>query len=224
MGRQGLFFSIGLIASFGAAPVAYAEPDQSWTGFFLSGPPDKDSKLLVWFDGHARFREGAGEIDVSIVRPGLGWRVSSTLDVYAGYAHISQYRETGDIEEHRLWQQAIYPIADFAGGKLTGRTRLEQRFRDTGDDTGWRLRQFLRFGRPIDGTPFGIVVSNEVFIGLNQTDWGQQDGYDQNRLFLGASWQIQSSMRLEGGYLNQHINGTNDVKRDNFAVNLFGAF
>ena len=65
MGRLSLFFSMGLIASFGAAPVAYAEPDQSWTGFFLSGPPDKDSKLLVWFDGHARFRDGAEEIDVA---------------------------------------------------------------------------------------------------------------------------------------------------------------
>ncbi len=212
------------ILALGVAPIAYAEPDQSWAGVFFSGTPIKDSKLLVWLDGHARFRDGAEDIDVSIVRPGIGWRVSPTVDLYVGIASVTQHRDTGDIEERRLWQQAVYQIADFAGGKLTGRTRLEQRFREAGDDTGWRLRQFLRYGRPIDGTPLGIVVSNEIFFGLNQTGWGQEDGFDQNRLFLGISWQVQPTVRMEGGYLNQHINLSNDVTRDNLGVNLFGSF
>ena len=124
------------ILALGVAPIAYAEPDQSWAGVFFSGTPIKDSKLLVWLDGHARFRDGAEDIDVSIVRPGIGWRVSPTVDLYVGIASVTQHRDTGDIEERRLWQQAVYQIADFAGGKLTGRTRLEQRFREAGDDTG----------------------------------------------------------------------------------------
>jgi len=216
--------SLSLALGLAGTPLAYAEQDQSWAGLFLSGPVSKDSSVLVWFDGHTRFRDGASSLDVSILRPGIGWRVNPKLDLYVGYARATQHRETGDVEEDRLWQQALYPIAEIAGGKLTGRTRLEQRFRETGDDMGWRFRQFLRYGRPFDGTPFGAVVSNEVFFGLNQTDWGQRDGFDQNRLFLGASWQVHPKMRLEGGYLNQHINGTTDVKRDNIAVNLFASF
>ena len=212
------------IVAFGVAPIANAEPDQSWAGVFLSGAPVKDSRFLVWVDGHARLRDGAEDIDVSIVRPGVGWRVSPTVDLYVGIASVTQHRDTGDVQEQRLWQQAVYQIADFAGGKLTGRTRLEQRVRDTGDDAGWRLRQFLRYGRPIDGTPLGIVASNEVFVGLNQTDWGQEAGFDQNRLFLGISWQVQPKIRIEGGYLNQHINLKNDVTRDNLAVNMFASF
>jgi Protein of unknown function (DUF2490) len=221
MKHSGSMFALGAITTLAAAPVAEAQQDQTWAGAFVSGAPSKESPLLVWFDGHARFRDGAEELDVSILRPGVGWRVNGQLDVYVGYASVTQHRDTGDIEEDRIWQQLVYPIADIAGGKLTGRTRLEQRFRDTGGDTGWRLRQFLRYGRPIDGTSFGIVASTEVFVGLNEADWGQADGFDQNRLFLGASWQITPQLRLEGGYLNQHINGPTDTTRDNLAFNLF---
>lgn len=219
-----LAVTFAALMTISAAPLAAAEPDQAWAGVFLSGQPDKESKLLVWFDGDARFRDGGDELDVSIIRPGIGWRVSSKLDLYAGYAHVTTHRDAGDVEEERFWQQASYPVAELAGGKLTGRTRLEQRFRETGDDTGWRFRQFFRYGRPVEGTPFGGVISNEVFISLNETDWGQQDGYDQNRLFLGASWQINPRLRLEGGYLNQQINTATDITRDNVALNLFASF
>jgi hypothetical protein len=203
---------------------AHAEPDQTWTGFFLSGKPAESSKLLLWFDGHARFRDGAEELDVSILRGGLGWRVNKKLDVYAGYAAVTQYRDAGNVDEQRIWQQMVYPIADIAGGKLTGRTRLEQRLRETGDDTGWRIRQFVRYGRPIGDGPFGIVIWDEVFFGLNDADWGQREGFDQNRLFLGGTWQATPKLRFEAGYLNQHIDGSPSITRDSIGLNLFASF
>ncbi len=212
------------ILALGFSPAAHAQPDQYWTGVSLSGAPVTDSRLLLWLDGQARFRDGAGDLEVSVIRPGIGWRVSPKLDVYVGVASITQHGDGGDVEEQRLWQQANYHIADIQGGRLSGRTRLEQRVRDTGDDTGWRLRQSFRYGRPIDGTPLGLVVSNEVLVAMNQTDWGQQDGFDQNRLFLGVSWQAQPRVRIEGGYLNQRINLKDDVTRDNLSVNMFVTF
>jgi hypothetical protein len=206
------------------APPALAEPDQVWAGVFASGTPVDGSRLLLWFDGHARYREGGDELDVSIVRPGVGWRVDDGVDVYAGYARVTLHRDGGDLGEDRFWQQALYPLGKFGGATLSGRTRLEQRWRETGDDTGWRLRQFVRLGVPIEGGPFSIVVWDEVFLGLNDADWGQASGYDQNRLFLGAAWRVNDRVRLEGGYLNQDINGARDERRDNIAVSLFTSF
>jgi hypothetical protein len=213
----------GASALLCAAP-AFAEPDQVWTAVSASGAPVEGSRMLLWFDGHARFREGGDDLDVTILRPGVGWRLENGVDLYAGYAHVTLHRDSGDLEEHRSWQQAIYPLGALGKATLTGRTRLEQRFRDMGDDTGWRIRQFVRLSVPIERSPFSFVASDEVFINFNDADWGQAGGYDQNRLFLGAAWRINGSLRLEGGYLNHDINGEPDERRDNLAVNLFASF
>jgi hypothetical protein len=211
-----------------AAPASAAAHDdrQVWTAAFASGPVQEGSRVLAWFDGHARFREEGERLDVTIVRPGIGWRVSPRLDLWAGYAHVTLRRPGPDGEEHRAWQQATYPIADIAGGRLTGRTRLEQRFREGGDDTGLRLRQFVRWSRPIAASDVSVVVSNETFIGINDTDWGQADGYDQNRAFVGLGWQVAPKLRLEAGYMNQHIDVSSgpDRRNDNLLVSAFATF
>ena len=209
------------------ASVASAQDDtQSWNAVFASGPVSENSRLLVWFDGHARFRDEGSDLDTTIMRPGVGWRASPRLDLWAGYALVSTRRPGPDVEEHRAWQQATYPVATIAGGRFTGRTRLEQRFRDGGDDTGWRLRQFLRWSRPIEGGPVSVVVSNETFIGLNDTDWGQGAGFDQNRAFAGLAWQASPGLRIEGGYMNQHIEGgaRPDRTNDNLVLSVFQTF
>jgi len=211
-------------ASWICAPVVSAEERQAWLAAFASGPISSDSRVLGWIDAHARFRDDGETLDTVILRPGIGWRVNARLDVWAGYARIEGRRAGRDLEEERAWQQATYPLAEWAGGRLTGRTRLEQRFRDTGDDTGWRLRQFLRYGRPFAGTDFGIVVSNEAFFGLNQADWGQRSGFDQNRALIGGYFQPRKSLRIEAGYLNQYIRvpgRTQDRALHNLSLTVF---
>lgn len=208
-----------------AAPAAAQDPDgdfQAWSALFVSGPASKDSRVLLWFDGHARFRDDAGDLGVSILRPGIGWRVNPDLDLWAGYARVISRPEAGaDVEENRLWQQATYPIAPAFGGALAGRTRLEQRFRETGDDTGWRLRQFVRWESA--ARPVSLVAWNELFVNFNDADWGQNAGFDQNRLFAGAAWRPNKSVRFEGGYLNNVLNlpGASEQVNHNLSVGLF---
>ena len=187
---------------------ARAESDfQTWNAVLVSGPAGDGSRLLLWFDGHARFNDDASDLGVSILRPGLGWRVSGDLDLWAGYARIvSRSDGAPDIEEDRLWQQATYPVTDLFGGRVTGRSRLEQRFRGTGDDTGWRWRQFFRWEKRFDGTSWSPVIANELFVNFNDADWGQRSGFDQNRLFLGGAYRFSEKVRFEGGYLNNVIN------------------
>jgi hypothetical protein len=196
---------LGVLALALLGAPASAADDHVWTAAFVNGPAAKDSRVLLWFDAHARFSEFPDDLSVTILRPGIGWRTSHAVDLWAGYARVVTRRAGSDLEEDRLWQQSTYGIAKPLGGTLTGRTRLEQRFR--GGGTGWRLRQWLRFGRPIEGTPFALVASNELFYGLNSTRWGQRDGFDQNRAFVGGAWQAAPRLRAEAGYLNHHVNG-----------------
>lgn len=70
-------------------------------------------------------------------------------------------------------------------------TGSRQRFRDDGDDTGWRFRQFFKLVYPLPDKPdVSLVAYDELFFGLNNTDWGVESGFDRNRLFLGAGWTV----------------------------------
>jgi len=185
---------------------------QPWTAIAAAGPVSDRSQLLLWFDGHARMRDDASNLGVTILRPGLGWRVSDGLDVWLGYARVTGHVPGPNIDEDRFWQQASYPIATVLGGSLSGRTRTEQRFRKQGD-TGHRLRQMLRWSRPIGSGPFAAVLSDELFLNINDTSWGQASGFDQNRLFLGGAVTISDSARFELGYMHNRLRGdrTNHV-------------
>ncbi len=205
---RALFSAVVATAAFiSAAAAEDVESDfQAWNAIAIAGPVQEDSRFLVWFDGHARFRDDASDLGVSILRPAVGWRATDNLDLWVGYARVvSRSEDAPNVEENRVWQQATYPIVDLFGGNFAGRTRLEQRFRDTGVETGWRLRQFVRWGRPIAGD-WSAVVWDELFINLNDADWGQQDGFDQNRIFVGAGLQVTDWGRFEAGYLNNILN------------------
>jgi len=196
-----------LLAIAGLAPdPSFADDQQAWSAVFVNGPVARESRLLGWFDGQARFREGGDELDVTLLRPGVGWRVGPKLDLWLGLARIETQRAGDDLVEERAWQQATYPVAKWAGGTLSGRTRLEQRFRDAGDDTGWRLRQFFRYARPLASHEhLGLLASTEVFYSLNEADWGQRSGFDQNRALLGGYYQLSGRWRIEAGYMHQYI-------------------
>lgn len=218
--------AFGASAALACLSAPVAAQDQVWSSVNASGRTSPDSRWLVWFDGHARFREGGETLDTTILRPGVGYRLSPRLDLWLGYAHVTNRRPGPDVEEHRVWQQATYPIARIAGGALTGRTRLEQRFRDGADDTGWRLRQFVRWSRPLGGSSVSAVLANETFVAVNDTDWGQRDGFDQNRAFVGLAWQATPEARLEAGYLNQRIDGGArlDAVNDTLSLAVFANF
>lgn len=67
-----------------------------------------------------------------------------------------------------------------------------------------------------------MVVWNEIFLGLGETDWGQPGGFDQNRLFVGPAFFLSSWARLEPGYLAVYIDrASGDLLAHAFSVNLF---
>lgn len=215
--------SVAVFAFASAASVSAQEVEsdfQSWNAIAIAGPVKDDSRLLLWFDGHARFNNDASDLGVSIIRPALGWRVNDNLDAWAGYARVVS-RDDGrpDIEEDRFWQQATYSLPDVFGGGLGGRSRLEQRFRGTGE-TGWRYRQFVRWARPIGNSDLSAVVWDELFLNINEADGVQRSGFDQNRLFVGAAWRFTQSGRFEAGYLNNILDTPLDEEQVNHNLSL----
>ena len=208
----------GMAGLLGGA--ARADDTELWTSLAISGPASEDSRALLWFDGHLRFADKGDSLGTAIVRPGVGWRVNERLDVWAGYAHIVSHASHPNVKEHRAWQQASVAAGTWLGGAVSLRTRLEQRFRQGADGSGLRLRQFVRWARPIEATRLSWVLSDEVFFNLNETDWGQVQGFGQNRAFAGVAFQGTRDLRLEGGYLHNHIDGGRGRDRTNHNLSL----
>lgn len=167
----------------------------------------KLDKWRFWLEGQGRFRDNAGAIDQSLARSAIGYQLTDRASVWLGYGHIANYpRPGGRIQhEHRIWQQLL--LTDSAPfGDLTSRTRLEQRFIQNVDPVEWRLREFVRFSRPIEkDSPFSFIVWNEVFLRLNSTTPSTRFGFDQNRAFAGIGYTFSKQARLEVGYMNQII-------------------
>lgn len=208
------------VAICAAGGTAAADTDtQVWTASGATAAVSPGERgVSAWFDAHLRRSDGG---IVHIARPGLGYRVNRDLSVWLGYAWVPVVPDQGDtLHEHRIWQQAIYKLA--AGGvSLQSRTRFEQRFGDGGDDVGLRLRQFVRAGRAIGDSPFGLVAWDEVFIGLNDTDWGAPRGFDQNRLFVGGWAAVAPHLRVELGYLFLYVDRDDDTVGHVLATNVF---
>lgn len=193
---------------FGAAQPAVAEDDtQAWAAVIASGTVRGD--LFLWLEGQARAIDDVGGGSQLVLRPAIGARIGRDAHAVVGYAYVRTDPETGrTTEEHRIWQQLQFAaLRTKAGAPLViSRTRLEQRMIEGRDDTGWRLRQFVRLQVPIARKgAVQAVAFTEGFFNLNSTQWGARDGVDQWRTFVGVGLPVARRMRLEPGYLNQRV-------------------
>ena len=197
-----------------------------WNALFTQDRFTDDSPVRWWFDGHYRLFDDTNGFGQSIVRPGLGLDVCKNSALWAGYAWIRTSPNRGaDVNEHRIWQQWTWSRANDPF-KFAARTRFEQRLIESSDDTGLRLRQFVRAQKNLGAcSRRTFVVWDELFIALNDTDWGQRSGFDQNRIFVGFGFKKHhaSPWRVEIGYMNQAVNQQGPVNRSNhiFALNFF---
>lgn len=203
---------------------ATSEDKQFWLNLTSMGSIKGD--LVYFAEIQPRVGDGVSRIDQALFRGALGWKLSPAVTLYQGFAHVVVPVDGGqDVNEERGFQQLNWTMGKPWGGELSSRTRLEQRWRSDGDDMGWRLREMLRYEKPLraGSEALNALVYAEVFVALNDTDWGARGGFDQLRSFVGAELGLPGASTLEVGYLNQLINQRGGDTRVNHvaAVTLF---
>jgi len=213
----------------GAVQAQTVDDTGVWGALFARGDLAEDAtdgRLKWWFDGHARFFDDTDGFGQSIVRPGIGYQLGETATLWAGYGWIrTSPAAASDFDEHRIWQQLTW--SEPCGPATLGfRSRLEQRFLETGSDTGWRFRQLVSYRRPFAcNDRFTLVAWDECFFHLNDTNWGADAGFDQNRIFFGIGrlCDCTGGRRIEVGYLNQYIGrpGRDDLSNHLLSINLY---
>jgi len=135
----------------------------------------------------------------------VGYRLNRVTTMWAGYTHNPQY-SAGDftVMEHRAREQITFDgFAKLGNGKFNGRLRLEQRWREHVDGTGWRLRPYLKYSLPIAGK-LALNVSSEPFLNFNTTAFQRKSGLDRVRNLVSVSTPLGKAVTGEIGYMNQH--------------------
>ena len=224
MRRIALSLLAPLALSASPLRAATSEDEQFWLNLTSMGSIKGD--LVYFAEIQPRVGDGVSRIDQALFRGALGWKLSPAVTLYQGFAHVVVPVDGGhDVNEERGFQQLNWTMGKPWGGELSSRTRLEQRWRSDGDDMGWRLREMLRYEKPLraGSDALNALVYAEGFVALNDTDWGARGGFDQLRSFVGAELGLPGASTLEVGYLNQLINQRGGRSRVNHvaAVTLF---
>ena len=207
-----------------APQIACAETshdEQVWVNLTAMG--SISDKLVYFAELQPRVGDGVSRLDPLLLRGAVGWKLSPSVTLYQGYAHVISPVDGGrDINEERSFQQLNVALGKPLGGELSSRTRLEQRWRSDGGDMGWRLREMLRYEHPLKAGSDAVnaLVYAEGFIALNDTDWGARGGFDQLRSFVGAEVGLPGASTLELGYLNQTIDQTRGRVRMNHVASI----
>jgi len=188
-----------------AAPATASDDSQLWTGGNATAKLSDRWRLSEEIT--ARFsdnRHGLYEIESNTL---IGYRLSKIVTVWAGYTHDPQY-SAGDftVMERRAREQVTLDnFANLGPGRLSGRLRMEQRWRERTDGTGWRVRPYLKYALPLHkGGHTALVLSTEPFLNLNTTEFQRASGLDRARTFVGISTPFVKNLTADIGYLNQH--------------------
>lgn len=186
---------------------AAAQEFHMWNNVVVQGSLSGD--LLFTADTSVRFNQDVTRWSLTLVRVGLGWRVSPRLSLFAGYAQAwAPTSNDGRLVEQRLWQQASYPIVGGPHARLTGRTRLEQRRLEGRDGTSWRLRQQVRLAVPIGSGPRApsLVMAHELLWNVEDGSIPAfREGADQNRTTVGMTVPLGPQLRVEPAWMRQQL-------------------
>ncbi len=213
-----LFFALLVLVSLQVRARVVSD-NQGWMNLnaFISAPRDWQFYLEV----QPRFIEQRHDLGITLYRAAVGRTVAPGLSVWLGYGFI-EYSHPQDSYEDRPFLQLLHTHA-FEKFKLTNRTRWEGRFLQNHTPPSSRFRHLLRLQwRTPLAVPIAVVVWDEWFWNSNSIKAGPQEGFDQNRAFVGMGWLFGEEEKniIELGYMNQYVNGAVDRRNHVLAGQL----
>ena len=235
-----LFISFFILNSLNAQNTRTSNYNSiGWYNYF--GTFKVSEKFGIHTEYQFRRNEIITEWQQSLLRVGVNYQLNPNIQFRLGYAWIETfpYGEIPingmgkDFTEHRIFQMVTVTdkVSIF---DLSHRFMLEQRWLGTYSDPTLhvedkylflnRLRYMFRLQLPLKGkeikanTPY-LAAYDEVFIGFGENV--NENVFDQNRLGVLLGYQFNSTLRVEGGYLNQivqlgrEVNGSNVFQYNN---------
>jgi hypothetical protein len=179
--------------------LAQQEDEQLWLAASASTAIGDGTRLTL--ESIGRFSDNAGGFFHDEFGGMIAFTPKDGVELAIGYRHVDDYDHgRAKPNEERTRQQATVLL----GGGFSGRLRFEQRFQSAGSAIGFRLRPQLRFTLPLNTKGLALFATQEHFINLNTTSWGQRGGYERMRNAAGISIPLLPRLKGDVGYLNQY--------------------
>ena len=170
MNRIGNVSTALLLIVLCAGPAWSKRDPQVWTTgaatVDLGGPWRLNEDVVARFSEN---RGGLYEIELNTL---LGYRIGNGITLWGGYTHDPQYLDgEHTVTEHRIREQVTFDkLTKIGSATLSGRLRLEQRWRPSVDGTAWRFRPYLKLAMPLQRKT-NLNFSSEFFVDLNTTSF-----------------------------------------------------
>jgi hypothetical protein len=180
----------------------------------------------IIFDAQIRSADQWREIETTIIRPGLSFRLNKKSSLSFGLALVNNHKIVAGVEDmvadNRAWQQWLLN-QPLRVNSLQHRIRLEERSIPTIYAAGnelkkkdakfnTRLRYFNRYASgftkkgKLEKGPYW-VIQNELFFNAIGSQFANGKLFDQSRTSVGGGWRFSSNLDIEMGYMLQYVEG-----------------
>ena len=187
---------LALMLVLASAPAAAtSDAAELWLNPSVSVDFDKDTGIEI--ETAQRLRSADDDrVDTYFVRLWLNQKMAENLTLSGA---IERRINNGGSEETRLIQQMTT-----SHGYLRTRLRLEQRFVDSADQTGLRVRPRLGVAVPVDTNErWTFKTDAEMLLTLQSTSNGGDTGLTGLRTQMGVSYDVTPRLTLSAAYLRQ---------------------
>lgn len=197
------FLACALIAA-AVAPAAHAQVEDEQLWIKLSAETALSDDVELEIETNQRLGDAEGGIYESQYVAKIGVDIGRGFKLTGGLNRVVAV-DGGRVDntEWRPRQELGFPDLALGKGALTGRIRLEQRFRSDGDDLGHRVRPEISYALPLSDT-VDLELGHESYFNLNTTDFGQRAGHERMRNFVEIGFPLTDKVDAGVGYLNQY--------------------
>lgn len=179
--------------------LAQQQDEQLWLQ--TNGSVELSDHDKVTLEGILRFSDAAEGVSHAEIGALYSRKLASGIEISFGYRHVADWSKGVTLpNEERLRQMVLVPL----GSGFSVRLRTEQRFHSAGGEVGFRVRPRLGYEMPLGSGGLKLFATQEHFININTTPWGQASGYERMRNAVGVSIPLGGKLRGEVGYLNQY--------------------
>ena len=219
------FILVSLIIPISSSAQEKNDQLGAWYMYFYN-TTFKESPWGIQGDLQYRNWNMGGDLEQLLIRSGITYQPKKAqIKFTLGYGNIT----TGIIGssnvtsgEHRIYQEALYPVK-FGNRIYTNhRFRYEQRFVE-GQDLRTRYRYNLFINVPLNKKTLEkkamyIALYNEIFInGQRDIGYNSVEIFDRNRAYAAIGYVIKNGLSVQLGIMNQT---TDNQSKNQFQVSL----
>lgn len=191
--RRQCFCMGALLCAFAASGARAAnEEEQVWISNTLVAEASKRDTIIMSVGQRFRPPSAGGDQQVAYTV------LEHSFDKHFQMGAMGYYRSDPE-QELRLYEQVT-----FERGPWSSRTRLEERYLSPLDKVSWRLRQRIRFVKPIDrDEKWNAIAMTEYLFHMNAARPTDKTGLAVSRYMIGVNRALTKNLALQFIYMRQ---------------------